>query len=65
MPGIGSVADLISLLIKTVKPEELERIKTDIRKLEEYHLERKKKRLAAVVAGDIATLNALLFSDEL
>jgi len=63
MADIGSVADLIALIIKTAKPSELEKIKAEIRKIEEERIERKKKLLEVLASGDVIAVNALLFDD--
>lgn len=63
MSDIGSVADLIGLIIHTLKPSELERIKAAIRKREKELADDKAKLVKAIADGDVDAINALLFGD--
>lgn len=60
MSEFGLILELILKLLPMIKPSELEKIKGEIKKLEEEREKIRQEALAALKAGDMAALNKLL-----
>jgi len=60
MSEFGLILELILKLLPIIKPSDLEKIKSEISKLEEQREKDKQDALAAIKAGDIPALNLII-----
>jgi len=58
--ALGDIVALITLLLKTLAPDEIQKVKREIEKQEKENAERAAKIKQAIATGDVDALNELL-----